>query len=342
MSSRLMIVFSLVAMMAGLATAQDKPASSRLKARINEALDSAEDDMPQAIATIEKALAKAPANDPDRRTGIYLIGAMAVARGKKAEDKVERIAMFHKGFAAMTKLEKTYGALSKKEKSYLFLSRIGEARALALEGKPDQSLAILKQEIDSGFDDFDGVELTADFDTVRILPEYKAAVAQAVQKAVVEEMASFQSFPLQVELKDVDDKTVTLDDYKGKVTIVDIWGTWCPPCRLELPHLVDLYNQYHTKGFEIVGVNCDEQGTPEEVKNTIKNVIKEEKIPFKCLVNDGSTEEKIAGFQGYPTTVYLDRTGRVRYAVSNYLPKAKIEAIIKILLAEPTAPSAAK
>lgn len=54
--------------------------------------------------------------------------------------------------------------------------------------------------------------------------------------------------------------TVSLQDFKGKVVIVDVWATWCPPCRQEIPGFIKLYDQYKDKGLEIIGLAVDEDG----------------------------------------------------------------------------------
>ncbi len=63
---------------------------------------------------------------------------------------------------------------------------------------------------------------------------------------------------LPFQAKTVDGKPINFpEDYKGKVVLLDFWATWCPPCRAELPKVVEAYNQYHDKGFEIVSVSLD-------------------------------------------------------------------------------------
>lgn len=73
-------------------------------------------------------------------------------------------------------------------------------------------------------------------------------------------------------VKTVDGQTVNFpDDYKGKVVLLDFWATWCPPCRAELPRVVAAYNQYHSKGFEIVSVSLDQPGQGPALLQFIKD-----------------------------------------------------------------------
>jgi thiol-disulfide isomerase/thioredoxin len=339
MMSRLLGALGLASMMVGFAIAQDKPAaqSPSTKELVKQALEAASDDLPKGIAILEKALKAAP----DDREALYLVGAMATVHAEKVEDKAQRIAMFRKATDSFARLRKLYKDPMPYETAFFGRSRLGEARALALEGKTRESLAAIKEAIASGFDDFDAIESEKDLESVNKLPELKGLIEKAYQakvaeekKAVAEEMSQQKSFPFDFDLKDLDEKVVSLADYKGKVTIVDVWGTWCPPCRKEIPHFVDLYKTYKPKGLEIVGINCNEEGTRDEVKKTIKDFAAKNKIEYKLVLNDEKTEVKIPGFQGYPTTLFLDQTGKVRLTLVGYTPKAKLEAIITSLMGE--------
>ena len=66
-------------------------------------------------------------------------------------------------------------------------------------------------------------------------------------------------------LKDLSGNTFSLSSTRGKVVILDFWATWCPPCRKEIPHFVDLYKDYRAKGLEVIGVSLD-RGATEAVK----------------------------------------------------------------------------
>src|SRR5690242_2643769 len=63
-----------------------------------------------------------------------------------------------------------------------------------------------------------------------------------------------------VTFKDLDGKDVRLDSYKGKVVLVNFWATWCEPCQVEIPWLIEMQQKYSSKGFTILGVDADDEG----------------------------------------------------------------------------------
>src|SRR5882762_3635140 len=65
-----------------------------------------------------------------------------------------------------------------------------------------------------------------------------------------------------VTVKDLNDKSVTLADYRGKVVLVNFWATWCDPCRVEIPWLIEMQDKYGPKGFTVLGIAMDEEGKP--------------------------------------------------------------------------------
>jgi len=107
-------------------------------------------------------------------------------------------------------------------------------------------------------------------------------------------------------LKDADGKTVSLEDYKGKVVLLNFWATWCGPCKIEIPWFVDFEQKYKDKGFSVIGVSMDEDGW-----NVVKPFLAEEKVNYRILLGNDSVGTLYGGVDSLPTTFVIDRDGRI-------------------------------
>ncbi|MDX2040168.1 MAG: TlpA disulfide reductase family protein [Acidobacteriota bacterium] len=112
-------------------------------------------------------------------------------------------------------------------------------------------------------------------------------------------------------LKDVAGKDLTLSDYKGKVVVVNFWATWCGPCKMETPWLVELREQYHQKGFEIIGVSVD--SLDEYDPADVSAFIKEYKVRYPIVMATKEVVDDFGPVTGLPTTLLIDRQGKVQY-----------------------------
>ncbi len=333
-------------------TADDKPATAQdlLKKGMEEAQ---RDELVLAVATLERAHKLDP---KDRQILFYLTLARQL-RADKLPDGKDQLAMS----LAATESARTLRALAgaeptPNEKGIVALALFNEARVYARNGQPDKALASLAEAIDGGFLN---EKLLADdkaLDSLRDRPEFarlvgrvkesvekvvkvrRDAIAKQMLPEVKEGLPSFKPFPFDFELPGLDGKPVKLADYKGKVTVVDIWGTWCPPCRLEIPHFVELLKNYRDKGVEIVGLNY-EKVPPDKIKETIESFVKETGINYTLAIGDDKTTDLVPDFSSFPTTLFLDRQGKVRYMHVGYAPYEVIEYIVKTLLDDkPSAP----
>ena len=112
-------------------------------------------------------------------------------------------------------------------------------------------------------------------------------------------------------LKDIAGKEVRLSDYRGKVVALNFWATWCGPCKLETPWLVELREQYHKQGFEIIGVSVD--SLDEYDPADISAFTKKYKVSYPVVM---ATKEMVSAFgpvTGLPTTLVIDRQGKIRH-----------------------------
>lgn len=156
----------------------------------------------------------------------------------------------------------------------------------------------------------------------------------AIAKADV--AAHTNAYDFDFSLPSTEGNTVSKADFVGRVLIVDIWATWCPPCRAEVPHFVELQEKYEDQGLSIVGINYEgEELSDEEAIAAIAEFTAEVPVNYPLLLGDEATQEQVPEFSGYPTTLFIDRSGKVRMTVLGARPKEELEAIVKILLKEP-------
>lgn len=126
---------------------------------------------------------------------------------------------------------------------------------------------------------------------------------------VLEKVAIGKKFT-DIEMPDTKGKTVKLSDYagKGKVVLVDFWASWCPPCRADMPHLVELYKQYKNKNFEIVGVSLDRTADAWEKGIKDLNITWPQMSDLKYWQSEGAA---IYGVNSIPHTVLIDKDGTI-------------------------------
>ena len=100
--------------------------------------------------------------------------------------------------------------------------------------------------------------------------------------------------------------TVSLEDYRGSVTLVNIWATWCLPCREEMPSMQTLYDSLSTRGFRIAAISIDE-GSPEDVTAFAGKL----GLTFDILHDRSGTVQRLYQTTGVPESFLLDRRGRL-------------------------------
>ncbi len=132
---------------------------------------------------------------------------------------------------------------------------------------------------------------------------------------------------LNFSVTDVNDKSVDMRQYLGKVVIVDIWDTWCGPCKMEIPHFVDLYSQYKGKGLEIVGLALARQG-----KDAVKQFTTQNGMNYISAIYNEDANRLVPVAQGIPTTYIIDRKGNVVEKIIGGRDKAYFEQKIRTLL----------
>ena len=140
-------------------------------------------------------------------------------------------------------------------------------------------------------------------------------------------------------LEDLSGRKVSLKSYKGKAVLINFWATWCAPCKIETPWLIELRNQYAAQGFEILGVSADDIDRDDaqklsEEKKEIARSAEQMHIPYPVLIDGGSLDTAYGGLDELPMSFFVDRKGTVVAAQLGLTSKDDIEGNIKKALGE--------
>ena len=294
-------------------------------------------DMKGALAELEKAV---PGNPKDGNLLLQLaaltMNVAAADRGKpdyamylKAADYFRKAMQAEPSFADNANVQKFGGGIY-----------YNEACALAVDKKTEEAMKSLQEATTAGFSDFAQMEKDTDLESLRALPEFTEFIAKAreahrehLQKEVDDMFAATKAFDFDFELTDIEGNAITKAEFKGKVLIVDVWGTWCPPCRAEIPHFVALVKNYKEKGLEIVGLNS-EGGDEEEALKKVQAFHKENGMNYRCALINKSTQDQIPNLEGFPTTLFIDRAGKIRAKVVGPHDYDTLEMFVTRLLEE--------
>ena len=133
--------------------------------------------------------------------------------------------------------------------------------------------------------------------------------------------AELQPLPASVAdapVKTLDGKTIKLSDYRGKVLVLDLWATWCRPCRDEIPHLIALGKEFGPKGVEVVGLTTED---PEIDREKVEEFTKDLKIDYTVGWADNAYALTLmAGRSSIPQTFVITRDGRVAKRMIGFSP----------------------
>lgn len=131
--------------------------------------------------------------------------------------------------------------------------------------------------------------------------------------------------------KYLDGKPLTLAEEKGSVVFLNVWATWCGPCRFETPELQSLQTQYAAKGLKVIGVSVDEGDT-----EAVKTFVAEQKITYSIALDPEGRIANLVQTTVLPTSLLIDRTGKIVWRqIGAVMPNdAKLKAAVEKAVAE--------
>ena len=125
-------------------------------------------------------------------------------------------------------------------------------------------------------------------------------------------------------------ETISLSELRGQAVLVNLWATWCPPCRSEMPAIQKLYEEYKEQGFEVLAVNMTYQDDPQAVVPFAQ----ENNLTFPILLEENGEMARRYELRSLPSSFFINRAGFVQEVViggpmSEVLLRTRIESILK-------------
>jgi cytochrome c biogenesis protein CcmG, thiol:disulfide interchange protein DsbE len=155
--------------------------------------------------------------------------------------------------------------------------------------------------------------------------ERDAAAAQVTLEPILEDGKLAPNFTL----KTLDGKEVSLADYAGKPVLINVWATWCPPCRDEMTAIQAAYEKHGSQGLVVLGINLSMQDT----RTDVDAFVKELKLTFPILLDEtGSVSSAQYGVHALPVSFFIDTRGVIQRTTFGGMLPAELESYLASIL----------
>lgn len=138
-------------------------------------------------------------------------------------------------------------------------------------------------------------------------------------------MASIGKSVSDFTLSTIEGKQVSLSDFKGKAVLINLWASWCPPCRLEMPAIQAAYDKYQSQNLVVLGINV----TIQDNLDDIKVFVEEFNLTFPILLDEsGVVSAELFRLRGLPTSFFIDSEGILQRIQIGAIPTKDLETFI--------------
>ncbi len=140
--------------------------------------------------------------------------------------------------------------------------------------------------------------------------------------------ASRSGSAVEFTLNDFSGKAVSLGDYRGHPVLVNLWASWCPPCRAEMPTLIQFYKQHQPAGLVLLAVNSADNA------ESAKQFMQQAQMPFPVLYDPEGQVERMMKVDGLPSSFLFDRDGALRFSWTGQIPQSVLDQRVLPLLSQ--------
>jgi thiol-disulfide isomerase/thioredoxin len=213
-----------------------------------------------------------------------------------------------------------------------------ESRGWALAQQSQPAMEALRRALEWGLVDFEEV---LEDELLQGLSNHEAIAAlikntrtnyeNRMRAGIGNAIQTFRGFPFRFSCNSLTNARVTESHFQGKWLVVDLWGTWCVPCRAEVPHLKRLHREFASHGWEIVGIAIEQGATEAENRKLVQEFVDQQAIPYACLLGDAELLQQIPQQKSLPTLVFINPQGKVVFAAQGYHDYTQLKVIVETL-----------
>lgn len=150
----------------------------------------------------------------------------------------------------------------------------------------------------------------------------KSAASSATEASDSRELKDAPNFTLN----DMGGEPFTLSEHEGKVIVLNVWATWCPPCRKEIPDFIEIQEEMRDEDVLFVGVSVDREGW-----EVVRPFAEEYDINYPLVVDNGTIQKKYGPFRGIPTTFIINKKGKVEYVAPGMVNRKVLQPALEQL-----------
>jgi len=215
---------------------------------------------------------------------------------------------------------------------------MGGAYARAMEKDETKTAAAIQLAFDNGFNNF---EPLLENETIKGLKSEKVnklidlrfrGYQKELKKWARDSIAAFPAFDFKFDVADIEAGRIRHGDYRGRILVLDLWATWCPPCREAIPHFVKLDEEFRGENVDVVGISMDSPDEPLKSMKVVRKFVDDNGVEYAVAMGNRSVMNQLAPGQKLPTVLFINTQGKVRYVAEGPHNYYQLQAITNALI----------